>query len=267
MNVSCLALSRLQAVPTSIEKLASGKMRVTWASNPDAAAASDAGAGAATTTESDEFDSVFTATGRSADTTSLNLSAAGVVTGKEGKIPTVGEQTNVPHVYAIGDVVVGVPELTPVAIASGRLLAARLYGGKTEGMDYDKVPTTVFTPLEYGCCGLSEEDAIARLGEEHVTVYHSSLTPLEWTVTSHRPPNKAYAKLIVHTADSDRVVGFHYLGPNAGEITQGWGAAMRLGATYESFSRTIGIHPTVAEEFTQLSITKASGVSADKAGC
>lgn len=76
-----------------------------------------------------------------------------------------------------------------------------------------------------------------------------------------------YAKLVVHKSDDNRVVGFHYLGPNAGEITQGWGCALRMGATHESFSRTVGIHPTVAEEFTGLTITKASGADADKAGC
>jgi thioredoxin reductase (NADPH) len=179
----------------------------------------------------------------------------------------VGEQTNVPHVYAIGDVVAGKPELTPVAIAAGRLLARRLYGKATEGMDYDKVPTTVFTPLEYGCCGLSEEDAAARFGEENIDVYHSSFTPLEWTVAHSRPQNRCYAKIIVHTRDDNRVVGFHILAPHAGEITQGWGAALRLGATYASFVTTVGIHPTIAEEFTTLSITKRSGAEAAKGGC
>ena len=82
-----------------------------------------------------------------------------------------------------------------------------------------------------------------------------------------RPQNGCYAKLIVNKADSNRVVGFHVLGPNAGEITQGWTCALRLGATYESFTRTVGIHPTMAEEFTSLTVTKSSGESADKGGC
>jgi thioredoxin reductase (NADPH) len=179
----------------------------------------------------------------------------------------VGEQTNVPHIYAIGDVLAGRPELTPVAIAAGKLLARRIYGGATDGMDYDKVPTTVFTPMEYGCCGLSEEDAIARFGGENVEVYHSNFTPLEWAIVESRPHDKCYVKLIVHKADSDRVVGFHIFGPNAGEVTQGWAAAVRLGATYESFTTTVGIHPTVAEEFTTLNVTKSSGGSAQKGGC
>jgi thioredoxin reductase (NADPH) len=173
----------------------------------------------------------------------------------------------VPNIFAIGDVVSGKPELTPVAIAAGRLLARRLFGGATIGMDYSKIPTTVFTPLEYGCCGLSEEQATEQLGAGNVEVYHSFLTPLEWTVVETRPGNKCYAKIIVNKADMERIVGFHILSPHAGEITQGFACALRLGATYESFVNTVGIHPTIAEEFTLLSITKSSGESAEKTGC
>jgi len=243
------------ATPLKIEKLESGKLKVTFA-NADTGAES-----------SEEYDTVFTATGRMADTAKLNLAAAGVKTDKDGKIPCIGEQTNVPHIYAVGDVVSGLPELTPVAIAAGKLLANRLYGGSTNGMDYEKIPTTVFTPLEYGCIGLSEETAIERYGEENIEVFHSSFSPLEWAVVERRPENACYAKLVVHKADNNRVVGFHILGPNAGEVTQGWAAAMRLGATYETFTQTVGIHPTVAEEFTTLSISKSSGEDAGKAGC
>jgi hypothetical protein len=174
-----------------------------------------------------------------------------------GKLNCKGEQTNVPHIYAIGDVVSGNPELTPVAIMAGKLLAKRLYANGTEGMDYDRIPTTVFTPLEYGCCGLSEEDAIARYGDQ-LEVYHSNYTPLEWTIVESRPHNKCYVKLLVNKADSNRVVGFHILGPNAGEITQGWACAVKLGATYETFSSTVGIHPTTAEELTTLTYVQDS---------
>jgi len=242
------------ATPASIVKTEDGRLRVTWTN-------ADRGESA-----SDVFDTVLTATGRVADTIKLDVAAAGVLTARDGKIPAIAEQTAVPHIYALGDVVVGNPELTPVAIAAGKLLARRLYGGDTEGVDMDRIPTTVFTPLEYGCCGLAEEDARARYTDDGVEVYHSALTPLEWTVPEGRPENKCYAKIIVDKA-TDRVLGFHYLGPNAGEVTQGWAAAMRLGATYASFTSTIGIHPTVAEEFTTLSVTKSSGASADKGGC
>lgn len=242
-------------VPTKIEKTAEGKLLVSYV-NADTKEESSA-----------EFDSVFVATGRFADTEKLNLPAAGLIAEKDGKFKCHGEQTNVPHIYALGDVLSGRPELTPVAIAAGRMLARRLFGNNTEALDYDKIPTTVFTPLEYGCIGFSEEDALAKFGAENIEVYHSAFTPLEWTIPEHRPKNKCYAKLIINKADSDRVVGFHILGPNAGEVTQGWAAAMRLGATYQTFTETVGIHPTVAEEFTTLTVSKSSGDSADKGGC
>eukprot|EP01029_Cantina_marsupialis_P002471 TRINITY_DN12302_c0_g1_i1.p1 TRINITY_DN12302_c0_g1~~TRINITY_DN12302_c0_g1_i1.p1 ORF type:complete len:599 (-),score=226.78 TRINITY_DN12302_c0_g1_i1:644-2440(-) len=216
---------------------------------------------------SDVFDTVFNATGRYADTTALGLDKAGVEVDAKGKIICNNEQTSNPHIYAIGDVVSGNLELTPVAIASGQLLSRRLFGGATEGFDLEKVPTTVFTPIEYGACGLSEEEAIARHGEENIEVYHSNYTPLEWSVSDHKPDNACYCKLICNKTDDERVLGLHLLGPNAGEITQGFGVAMRLGATYDSFRRTVGIHPTTAEELTTLTVTKASNASTEKSGC
>jgi thioredoxin reductase (NADPH) len=186
------------AEPKKIEKLESGRLSVTWA---------DSATGVET---SEVFDTVLVAVGRVADTAKLNLAAVGVVAGKSGKIPTRDEQTNVPHVYAIGDVVEGKPELTPVrfssalwnpeshslnpspiffnqvAIAAGRLLARRIYGGSFQGMDYERIATTVFTPLEYGCVGLSEEAALEAFGPTNIEVYHSSFTPLEWTVVESR---------------------------------------------------------------------------------
>lgn len=243
------------ALPTKVEKQADGRLLVTWTNTETGV------------TTSDVFDTVLVATGRTADTGKLDLAAAGVTTTADGKIPADNEQTNVPHIYAIGDVLAGKPELTPVAIAAGRALARRIYGGSTEGMDYDRVPTTVFTPLEYGACGLSEEEAQARFGVESIEVYHSQFTPLEHTIGDHRAENASYAKIIVNKADGNRVLGFHILSPNAGEITQGWAAALKLGATYESFTSTIGIHPTISEEFTTLATTKGSGDSAAKGGC
>uniref|UniRef100_A0A5G2QDB8 Thioredoxin reductase 1, cytoplasmic n=1 Tax=Sus scrofa TaxID=9823 RepID=A0A5G2QDB8_PIG len=154
------------------------------------------------------------------------------------------KQTNVPYVYAIGDILEGKPELTPVAIQAGRLLAQRLYGGST--CDYENVPTTVFTPLEYGACGLSEEKAVEKFGEENIEIYHSYFWPLEWTIPS-RDNNKCYAKIVCNIKDNERVVGFHILGPNAGEVTQGFAAALKCGLTKDQLDSTIGIHPVCAE--------------------
>ncbi|XP_035517853.1 thioredoxin reductase 3 isoform X1 [Morone saxatilis] len=227
----------------------------------------------AKSTESDEiiegeYNTVLIAVGRDACTDKVGLDKAGVkVNPKNGKIPVNDEeQTNVPHIYAIGDILEGKWELTPVAIQAGKLLARRLYGGSKLKCDYINVPTTVFTPLEYGACGLSEERATELYGQENIEVYHSLFWPLEFTVPG-RDNNRCYSKIICNKLDSDRVIGFHYLGPNAGEVTQGFGAAMKCGATKEQLDNTIGIHPTCAEIFTTLEVTKSSGGDIAQSGC
>jgi len=249
--------------PSGFEKTPDGKIKVT-VTNTVFGGSFDA-----------EFDTVVLAVGRYAVTDGMNLAAAGVeFNQKNGKIPCVNEQSNVPNIYAIGDVLDTRQELTPVAIKAGLRLVRRLFGGGTETMDYDLVPTTVFTPIEYGCIGMSEELAAETYGAENIEVYQSYFKPLEWTVNhaehdgvAHREENSCYAKLITNLTDNERVVGFHYVGPNAGEVTQGYAVAMKMGATKSDFDNTVGIHPTVSEEFTLLSITKRSGVDASKSGC
>lgn len=213
------------------------------------------------------YNTVLFAIGRDACTSGIGLENVGVnVNLKNGKLPNVNEQTNVPYIYGIGDVLEGRPELTPVAIEAGLLLARRLFGGSRIQCDYTNVPTTVFTPLEYGCIGLSEEDAIKKYGDENIEVYHSSFTPLEWTIAK-RGENVCYAKVICLIPEKEKIIGFHYLGPNAGEITQGFALGLRLGATKENLISTIGIHPTAAEIFTTLSVSKRSGGKASQKGC
>ncbi|KAK9400015.1 thioredoxin reductase 1 cytoplasmic [Crotalus adamanteus] len=215
-----------------------------------------------------EYNTVLLAIGRDACTKNIGLQKVGVrINENTGKIPVNNkEQTNVPYIYAIGDVLEGKPELTPVAIQAGRLLVRRLYDGAFTKCDYINIPTTVFTPLEYGACGYSEEKAIERFGNNRIEVYHSYFWPLEWTVPS-RDNNKCYAKVICNLADRNRVIGFHVLGPNAGEITQGFAAAMKCGMTKEQLDSTIGIHPVCAEIFTTLSVTKRSGGNVVQSGC
>uniref|UniRef100_A0A8C5BLN8 thioredoxin-disulfide reductase (NADPH) n=1 Tax=Gadus morhua TaxID=8049 RepID=A0A8C5BLN8_GADMO len=210
---------------------------------------------------------VLIAVGRDACTDKIGLAQAGVkVNPKNGKVPVDDEeQTNVPYIYAIGDILEGKWELTPVAIQAGKLLARRLYAGASLKCDYVNVPTTVFTPLEYGCCGRSEEKAIEMYGEENLEIYHSLFWPLEFTV-ANRDNNKCYSKIICNKLDN-RVIGFHYLGPNAGEVTQGYGVAIKCGVTKEQLDNTIGIHPTCAEMFTTLDVTKSSGGDIAQAGC
>ncbi|XP_030061586.1 thioredoxin reductase 3 isoform X2 [Microcaecilia unicolor] len=215
-----------------------------------------------------EYNTVLIAIGRDACTKTIGLEKIGVnINPKNGKIPVNDkEETNIPHIYAIGDILDGKLELTPVAIQAGRLLARRLYGGSSVKCDYINVPTTVFTPLEYGCCGLSEERAIELCGKENIEVYHTLFWPLEWTVPG-RDNNRCFGKIVCDKRDNDRVIGFHVLGPNAGEITQGFGAAIKCGLTKKVLDDTIGIHPTCAEVFTTLNITKSSGADITQKGC
>ncbi|XP_074863880.1 thioredoxin reductase 1, cytoplasmic [Carettochelys insculpta] len=215
-----------------------------------------------------EYNTVLLAVGRDACTRTIGLEKVGVkINERSGKIPVSDEeQTNVPYIYAIGDVLEGKLELTPVAIQAGKLLARRLYAGAALKCDYVNVPTTVFTPLEYGACGFSEEAALEKFGEENIEVYHSYFWPLEWTVPS-RDNNKCYAKIICNIQDNERVIGFHVLGPNAGEVTQGFSAAIKCGLTKEQLDNTIGIHPVCAEIFTTLSVTKRSGGNILQSGC
>uniref|UniRef100_A0A4W2FL67 Thioredoxin reductase 3 n=1 Tax=Bos indicus x Bos taurus TaxID=30522 RepID=A0A4W2FL67_BOBOX len=214
------------------------------------------------------YNTVLLAIGRDSCTKKLGLEKIGVnVSEKTGKIPVNDEeQTSVPYVYAVGDVLEGKPQLTPVAVQAGKLLARRLFGGRSEKCDYVNVPTVVFTPLEYGCCGYSEEKAGEVYQAENLNVYHTLFWPLEWTVAG-RDNNTCYAKIICNKLDNDRVIGFHVLGPNAGEITQGFAAAMKCGLTKQLLDDTIGIHPTCGEVFTTLEITKASGLDITQKGC
>lgn len=215
----------------------------------------------------DEFNTVIFAIGRDPCTQTIGLDNVGVQTNKNGFVmANDAEQTNISNIYAVGDILEGKPELTPVAIQAGRLLARRLYSTSSLLTDYVNVCTTVFTPLEYGCCGYSEEDAIEKYGEDNIEVYHTNFWPLEWTVAK-RENDACYAKLICLIPEKEKVVGLHVLGPNAGEITQGFGTAMKLGATKTDFDNTIGIHPTCAETFTTMDVTKRSGSSIETAGC
>ena len=242
------------ATPSKIEKLDDGKLRVYFKHTG--------------VDKTEDFDTVLFAIGRDPCTKGLGLEEVGVrLDEKSGKvIHNDHEQTSVDNIYGIGDILVGKPELTPTAIQAGSLLADRLFAGATKLMDYVNVCTTVFTPLEYGCCGLSEDDAVAQYGEDAIEVYHQRFTPLEWTVP-HREENVCSAKLVCLKAENERVVGLHFLGPNAGEVTQGFGMALKLKATKAQFDDLVGIHPTVAETLTTLTVTKSSGLDAVQGGC
>jgi len=218
----------------------------------------------------DVYNTVLAAIGRTADTKNLGLETLGLTTNpKNGKIKTIHEQTLCPNVYAVGDVVEGCPELTPVAIKAGVLLSRRIFGNSVSHkyIDYRNICTTVFTPIEYGTVGLSEESALEAFGKENIEVYHKNFLPLEWSLTESRCRNYGFTKVIVDKSDNYKVIGLHFLGPNAGEVVQGYGVALKKGITFPELQETIGIHPTNAEEIVTLTIPKSSGKDAKADGC
>jgi glutathione reductase (NADPH) len=190
-----------------------------------------------------EADTVLYATGRVPNVSGLGLQDAGIALGRNDAI-VVDEhyRTSLPHVYALGDVTARV-QLTPVALGEAMAVVDHLFG-KERVMSYEYIPTAVFTQPNIGTVGYSEEDARRAFGK--VTVYRSDFRPLKHTLSGSA--ERAFMKLVVDTA-SDRVVGLHMVGPDAGEVVQGFAVAMKAGATKAVFDSTIGIHPTAAEEF------------------
>ena len=198
-----------------------------------------------------DADVVLYATGRHANTAGLGLDALDVRLSPSGAIE-VDERlaTSVPGIYAIGDVV-GRLELTPVALAEGMVLADALFGPPpgqaARRMDYSNIPTAVFTHPPIGTVGLSEQQAREQFGA--IQVFRSDFKPLKHTLSGGS--ERTLVKLIVD-AKTDRVLGLHMVGADAGEIVQGFAVALKCGATKAQFDATIGIHPTSAEEFVTL---------------
>ena len=192
------------------------------------------------------YDAVFWAIGREPRSASLRLDLAGVAVDERGYITTDRYQkTNADGVFAIGDVT-GRLALTPVAIAAGRRLADRLYGGQpTRHLDYENVPTVIFTHPPIGTVGMTEPEARAKYGNT-VKMYTSRFTPMYHALTPRRMP--AAMKLVTVGTD-ERIVGLHVIGEGADEMLQGFAVAVRMGATKKDFDDTVAIHPTSAEEF------------------
>ena len=191
-----------------------------------------------------EVDTIMYATGRAPLTEGLGLEKAGVETDKAGAV-IVDDffQSSAPSVYAIGDVIDRM-QLTPVAIAEAMAVTRTLFMGEPTAMDYRDIATAVFSHPNIGTVGLTEEEAREQYGA--IDVYRSSFRQLKLTLTPRG--EKTLMKMLVDRA-SDRVVGVHMVGPDAGEIIQGMAVALRAGATKADFDRTVGIHPTAAEEF------------------
>ncbi len=191
-----------------------------------------------------QADAVLYATGRAPNVTDLGLENVNIAQHEGGAI-IVDEEfcTSQPNIFALGDVTGGM-ELTPVALAEGMAFAQRQFGPTPREVDYNFIPTAVFCQPNIGTVGFTEAQAREKFAA--ITLYKSSFKPMKHTISGR--DEKSFMKLIVDDA-SDRVVGVHMVGPDAGEIMQGIAIALRTGATKADFDSTIGIHPTAAEEF------------------
>jgi len=193
------------------------------------------------------FDCMLWAVGREATVGDLALERAGVRLDANGFIATdMYQATSAEGVYAIGDVA-GRVQLTPVAIAAGRRLADRVFGGCSgRHLDYELIPSVIFGHPAIGTIGLTEPEARARYGHDAVKVFRSSFVPLYHAVTGSKP--RTEMKLVT-LGPEQRIVGLHVVGPGADEMLQGFAVAVRMGATKKDFDDTVAIHPTSAEEF------------------
>jgi len=219
---------RMNANPKKIEKLPSGALKVTTE-----------------TGDVVEVDCVMYATGRSPKLEGLGVEKLGLKVGEKGQI-VVDEwnRTNVPNVYAVGDCTERVC-LTPVALREGHLLADALFGDRKRTVDYDLIPSAVFSQPEIGTVGLTEAQAVAKY--QNVTIFTAKFKAMKYTMDPDAK-ERALFKLIVDDA-TDKVVGMHAVSDGAGEMIQGFAVALKAGATKQVFDDTIGIHPTSAEEF------------------
>jgi glutathione reductase (NADPH) len=224
---------RTHATPTQVIKNDDGSLTIEFANG-----------------DSLETDCVIWAIGREPANDKIGLDKIGVELNERGYIKVDKFQnTNVEGIYAVGDNI-GYVELTPVAVKSGRLLSERLFNGQTNAhMDYSLIPTVVFSHPPIGTMGLSEEQAIAEYGEDNITVYNSGFAAMYTAVTQHRQMTRM--KLIC-AGDEQKVVGIHGIGFGMDEILQGFGVAMKMGATKADFDACVAIHPTSSEEYVTL---------------
>ncbi|WMY97183.1 MAG: glutathione-disulfide reductase [Arsenophonus sp.] len=193
------------------------------------------------------IDILIWAVGRKPMTDNLNLSIPGILLDSSGYIKVDKFQnTNINRIYAVGDNTNRI-HLTPVAIAAGRRLSERLFNNKSnEYLDYNNVPTVIFTHPPIGSVGLTEKEAIEKFGNDNIKIYQSSFISMYTAVTNHN--QSCYIKLICF-GKKEKIIGIHGFGFGMEEILQGFAIALKMGATKKDFENTVAIHPTVAEEF------------------
>lgn len=190
---------------------------------------------------------VIVAVGRTVNTENLGLENTDVELGKRGVVKVNAlHQTTVPHIYAVGDVI-GKVDLTPVAIRAGRQVAEYLYNqAETSAIDYDNIPTVVFSHPAIGTIGLTEDKAIEQYGQDNIKVYTSKFFSMYISGSGHRQP--IHMKLVC-AGPEEKVVGLHGIGEGLDEMIQGFGVAIKMGATKQDFDSVVAIHPTGSEEF------------------
>jgi glutathione reductase (NADPH) len=196
-----------------------------------------------------DVDCVVWAVGRTPETHDLGLDLAGVQTNAKGEIPVdMFQNTNVPGVYAVGDVCDRGFELTPVAIAAGRRLSDRLFGAMAQRhLTYADVPSVVFAHPEVGSVGMTEEEARKKFEGQRIKIYESGFISLYNSMLEPEEKTKSTYKLVC-VGDEEKVVGLHIVGEGSGEILQGFGVAVKMGATKLDFDECVALHPTSAEE-------------------
>ncbi|PSS27302.1 hypothetical protein M430DRAFT_46407 [Amorphotheca resinae ATCC 22711] len=202
----------------------------------------------------EDVDELIWAIGRSPEVEDLGLDKAGIKQNGRGQVVVDEYQnTNVENIYSLGDVT-GKVELTPVAIAAGRKLSDRLFGPpkfSNSKLDYNLIPSVVFAHPEIGSIGLSEPEAIEKYGKENLKIYNTSFTAMYYSMMEQEEKGPTRYKLICQGPD-EKVVGLHILGLGSGEMLQGFGVAIKMGATKADFDNCVAIHPTSAEELVTL---------------
>lgn len=218
------------SVPKFIEKKESGELVICFENGMDITA-----------------DCIIFGTGREPNTDQLGLENTGVELDERGYVKVDKYQnTTQEGIYAVGDVI-GKIDLTPVAIAAGRRLSERLFNGKTdEHLDYETIPTVIFTHPSIGTVGLTENEAVEKYGKEQIKLYTSSFTPMYFALGEYR--QKCDIKMIC-VGKEEKIVGLHAIGLGVDEMLQGFAVAVKMGATKKDFDNTVAIHPTGAEEF------------------
>lgn len=202
----------------------------------------------------EDLDELIWAIGRSPEVEDLGLEKAGVKQDEKGQVVVDDYQnTSVDNIFALGDVC-GKVELTPVAIAAGRKLGDRLFGGpqfKDSKLDYSNIPSVVFAHPEIGSIGLTEPEAIEKFGKDNIKIYKTSFTAMYYSMMEPEEKGPTSYK-IVCAGPEEKVVGLHILGLGSGEMLQGFGVAIKMGATKKDFDSCVAIHPTSAEELVTL---------------